>query len=214
MLKIIPKAMLIIVSTIFKEHNLPTNNVYFGGFSSGGNVAMLISNYLLSLEENEINPKGVFIVDSPIDLAQLYRNAIYYSENSSTESLKNEGQWIVQSFDQQLGNPDSIIVYYERNSVYTSQTDNIDNISQLKNAKLRLYTEPDTTWWREYGNAGYEQINAYQLTNLNQSLEKKGFQDVDLITTEYKGYRSNGSRHPHSWSIVDVKELVEWIVEK
>ena len=201
------------ISVTFKEHNLPTDNIYIGGFSSGGNVAILIGNYMMSQEGGIPKPKGVFIVDSPIDLAQLYRNAAYYSENSTAENLKNEGQWIIQSFNQQLGDPDNTIDNYESNAVYLGQTDNIGNISQLRNTKLRFYTEPDTTWWREYGDAGFERINAFQITNLYESLKEKGFQEVELITTVNKGYRSDGSRHPHSWSIVDVKELVEWMVE-
>ena len=201
------------ISATFKEHNLPTDNIYIGGFSSGGNVAMLIGNYMMSQEVGTPKPKGVFVVDSPVDLVQLYRNADYYSKNSTAENLINEGQWIIQSFDQQLGDPDSTIDNYESNAVYTSQTDNIDNISQLRNTKLRFYTEPDTTWWREYGDAGFERINAFQITNLYESLKEKGFQKVELITTVNKGYRSDGSKHPHSWSIVDVTELVEWMTE-
>ena len=30
------------------------------------------------------------------------------------------------------------------------------------------------------------------------------------MTTIGKGFREDGSRHPHSWSIVDEKELIEW----
>jgi hypothetical protein len=43
-------------------------------------------------------------------------------------------------------------------------------------------------------------------------LKKDGFKHVELITTENKGYRANGQRHPHSWSIVDGKDLIKWML--
>jgi hypothetical protein len=44
-------------------------------------------------------------------------------------------------------------------------------------------------------------------------LKKSNFKQVEYISTENKGYRANGDRHPHSWSIVDKDKLVEWILE-
>jgi hypothetical protein len=44
-------------------------------------------------------------------------------------------------------------------------------------------------WLREHGNERAEFVNAYQ-----------------------KGYRLGGWRHPHSWSIVDPKEGMAWIL--
>ncbi|CAN0601901.1 unnamed protein product, partial [Ectocarpus sp. 12 AP-2014] len=56
------KELTIKLHKIFKENKLPTKNTFFGGFSSGGNVALLISDFL-SQKKSEINPKGVFVVD-------------------------------------------------------------------------------------------------------------------------------------------------------
>jgi len=54
------------------DNQLPLDNLYFGGFSSGGDVALLQGNYLNEKSKYHLVPKGVFIVDSPIDLAALY----------------------------------------------------------------------------------------------------------------------------------------------
>ena len=61
--------------------------------------------------------------------------------------------------------------------------------------------------------ADYDQMNAYYIKRLSESLKKSGFSRVEYIPTENKGYRANGERHPHSWSIVDKKELIKWIME-
>ena len=44
--------------------------------------------------------------------------------------------------------------------------------------------------------------------------QKLGNPRVDLIETENRGYQANGERHPHSWAIVDEKELIRWILEE
>ncbi len=40
-----------------------------------------------------------------------------------------------------------------------------------------------------------------------------GNKQAELILTNNKGFWPDGSRHPHSWSIVDNGELVEWLLE-
>ncbi|MDX6747060.1 hypothetical protein SHK09_09685 [Polaribacter sp. PL03] len=40
-----------------------------------------------------------------------------------------------------------------------------------------------------------------------------GGDNIKLINTKNRGYRANGERHPHSWSIVDEKDLINWILE-
>ena len=62
--------------------------------------------------------------------------------------------------------------------------------------------------------ADYEQMNAFYIKNLSKSLTKQGFENVEYIATKNKGYRANGDRHPHSWGIVDKKELIDWMLKK
>ena len=55
-------------------------------------------------------------------------------------------------------------------------------------------------------------MNAIDLAALVNQLKILGSKKAELITTTAKGFQEDGSRHPHSWSIVDEKELVEWFV--
>ena len=56
-----------IINDLFGLQNLSADKVYIGGFSSGGNISLLFANDLAQTQ-NLIQPKGVFIIDSPIDL--------------------------------------------------------------------------------------------------------------------------------------------------
>ena len=198
---------------IFLENKLPLNKTYFGGFSSGGNVALLISDFVTQ-QNLDISPKGVFIVDSPIDLVALYKSAEKNIARNFSEPSVQESTWLLETLGNKFGNPNSNISKYKEYSIYTSKTNNIDNIKHLKNTKIRFYTEPDILWWKENRMADYDQMNAYYIKGLSETLNKLEFKNVEYIPTINKGYRANGERHPHSWTIVDKENLINWMLNK
>ena len=200
-------------NSIFKNNKLSTDNVYIGGFSGGGNVTLLLSNSLIK-EENSIQPKGVFIVDSPIDLLGLYKVAEKnIISNFSSESVQ-EANWIIDKFNSEFGNPKDSISLYKKLSPYTLETNTISNVENLKKLKIRLYTEPDFDWWLKNRKNQKDEINSYFIEQLYNDLKIKGFQKIELINTKNKGYRADGTRHPHSWAIVDKENLLNWVLEK
>lgn len=84
----------------------------------------------------------------------------------------------------------------------------------MKNLKIRLYTEPDLKWWKENRKNDFEDLNAFYIEKLSDILKSEfGNKNVELIKTENKGYRANGERHPHSWAIVNEKDLMIWMME-
>ena len=200
-------------NSIFENNKLSTDNVYIGGFSGGGNVTLLLSNYLIK-ERNSIQPKGVFIVDSPIDLLGLYKVAEKnIISNFSSESVQ-EANWIIDTFNSEFGNPKDSISLYKKLSPYTLETNTISNVENLKKLKIRLYTEPDFDWWLKNRKNQKDEINSYFIEQLYNDLKIKGFQKIELINTKNKGYRADGTRHPHSWAIVDKENLLNWVLEK
>ena len=200
------------IHDLFKSNDLPIEKVIFGGFSSGGNMALLIADYLIE-NSKKIKPAGVFSIDSPIDLIGLYKSAEKTIEKDYSEPAVQEAKWIISTLDQNFGKPEENIQKYEAHSVYTSKTERMNNLENLKTIPMRLYAEPDLNWWKENRNADPDQMNAYYLKKLSEKLKNSGFKQVTYITTQHKGYRANGSRHPHSWSIVDKTELLEWILK-
>ncbi|SMG48326.1 Lipase (class 3) [Marivirga sericea] len=206
------EALALQMEQALKRHQLPTSNVYIGGFSSGGNVALLLGNHLAANNENERNANGVFLIDSPVDLVALYQNAERNVKRDFSVVAMEESKWLLQKFGSSLGSPETSLEVYEKHSVVTLQTSNISNLSQLKNVKLRLYTEPDSSWWKENRQADFEQTNAYQIQKLYELLKLRGFENTEYIPSQLKGYRANGDRHPHSWSIVNQDDLLDWIL--
>jgi hypothetical protein len=87
------------------------------------------------------------------------------------------------------------------------------NIKYLTNIKTRFYCEPDLKWQLENKNRTYEELNTYVLENASQTLLKSGSKHTELIQTQNRGIRADGTKHPHSWNIVDGVELVKWMLE-
>ena len=197
--------------TLFKAHKLPTNTIYIGGFSSGGNIALLISDFLTK-QDSALTPKGTFIVDSPVDLEQLYYTAEKNLALNFSESAVQESTWLLKTLSAEFGNPNDDASKYIAYSVFNSKTKNIAHLKHLKNTKIRLYTEPDTLWWKKNANNDYENMNAFYIKKLSETLKESHFKAVEYIATKNKGYRDNGERHPHSWSIIDKDNLLNWML--
>jgi hypothetical protein len=200
-----------IIIDAITENNINAKNTFIGGFSSGGNVSLLLSDYFKSTGSS-IQPKGIFIADSPIDLLGLYENAKKSIEKNFSETAIQEANWIVDFFDSEFGKGDTSLIRYENKSPYLSKTHATKNLSNLKGIKIRLYSEPDTLWWKENRQAEYEDMNAYYIEQLAADLNKLyGEDSIVYIKTENKGFRANGDRHPHSWSIIDEMDLINWM---
>ena len=105
-----------VISTIaraVKEHEVDGSNTFIGGFSSGGNVAMLVTKAMLKSAEPPITLKGVFAVDSPLDLSHLYHASKHRVERPSFPEHKGEARMVVALLDSALGDPDTNGPAYE-----------------------------------------------------------------------------------------------------
>lgn len=200
------------ISQIVNENKLNIDNIFIGGMSIGGTVALSLSNYLAK-NKSKINPKGVFVVDSPIDLYGLYQSSQkdILREDFSEERLA-EPKWIISYFEEEFGK-DDVLLNIQKVSPITLAAKNTANIDFLKYKKLRFYTEPDTLWYKNVRQTDFESTNAYTIQKTTQLLEEKNWKKVTLIQTKNKGFRANGEKHPHSWSIVNVDNLIEWMVK-
>lgn len=200
------------LNQIFIQNYIKKDNIYIGGFSSGGNIAMLIGNEMIK-EQNTIQPKGIFVVDSPIDLEELYNSATKDIEENVYKEAVEEGKFLIQIFNKELGAPEDSIQNYEYFSPYLMSKNSTDNLNSLKNIKIRLYCEPDLEWQELNRNRSYEDLNASKLKNAALDLNRIGAKKVEFIESKNRGYRANGEKHPHTWNLVERESLVNWMLE-
>ncbi|MBK6628859.1 MAG: hypothetical protein IPG35_14915 [Flavobacteriales bacterium] len=190
-----------------KEHGVDASNTVIGGFSSGGNVSVLLAKALLRSAEPPVQLKGVFAVDSPLDLVHLYECSKRDLAKSSFPEYKDEARYLLAFLDSALGSPADSLANYERAAPLLNSS---ASVAPLKDLPIRFYTEPDTAWWRANRDDSYEELNAFAMKRIHDTLVAAGNARAEYITTEGRGVQ-HGNRHPHAWSIVDEKEMVKWI---
>lgn len=200
------------LNKIFDKHQLNKEKIFIGGFSSGGNVSIILSNYLLATK-NTLTPTGVFAIDSPVDIEKLYLNAKTDIKRNINNEAIEEGKFIIDLLEKDLGKPETNISKYERLSPFTISTKATYNITHLKDIKTRFYYEPALDYHKKDSGREYEELNAYQLEQINKALLKIGSKKTECIITKNRGYRADGSRNPHTWNLVEKKGLIKWLIE-
>jgi hypothetical protein len=195
------------IAAAVKAHRVDATNTFIGGFSSGGNVSVLLAKELVRAPRPGIGLKGVFAVDSPLDLVLLYECAQRDLAKSSFPEYKDEARYLQAFLDSTLGSPADSMANYERSAPLLNSS---ASVAPLKDLPIRFYTEPDTAWWRANRDDSYEELNAYGLKRIHDTLVAVGNARAEYITTEGRGVQ-HGNRHPHAWSIVEERELVKWM---
>jgi hypothetical protein len=195
------------IAAAVKAHGVNAKNTFIGGFSSGGNVSVLLAKELVRAPRPGIGLKGIFAVDSPLDLVHLYECSMRDLAKSSFPEYKDEARYLIAFLDSTLGAPTDSMANYERSAPLLNSS---ASVAPLKDLPIRFYTEPDTAWWRTHRDDSYEELNSFAMKRIHDTLVAAGNMRAEYITTEGRGVQ-HGNRHPHAWSIVDERELVRWM---
>ena len=199
-----------IFEDINSKHKLIDQKFYVGGFSLGGSCA-------IKYAENATNkPIAVFAIDPPLDFERFYNSAKRDIRLSKENEANQENIYMIDRLEKETGgSPRTHPIEYQNISPYSFSDTNQTAIKKLPNMPLRIYTEPDVDWWLKERNADLTNMNATECSAMINELNRLGNKNAELITTHKKGYRKpNNNRHPHSWSIVDNDELINWLLKQ
>lgn len=184
-----------------------------GGFSAGGTDAVLFAERCAEGRcAMRHRVRAVFAVDAPLDWYRLWDNAMVVLANRPPGANVTEAQSIRTALETQLGrNPTTSSRRYLLASPLASRDRSGGNARKLASMAVRAYTEPDVQWWMENRSMDFYGMNALDAASLIRHLKLLGNTRAQLIVTTGRGYRADGTRHPHSWSIVDQSELAQWL---
>lgn len=204
-----------IVSEVIEEHKIPVNNIFIGGISASGTRALRYAQYCeQGKSDYGIKVKGVFSVDSPLDLARFYES-VHNHSNNFKEGMLWEADLMKKVFRQLFGGPpDKYDEEYKKASVFSHRDSLGGNAQYLKNVHIIMYHEPDIDWWLNERGASYLDINSYDIAAFVLKLRSLGNKHVELVTTSNKGYDRHGNRNCHSWTIVDEEALTNWLTNQ
>jgi pimeloyl-ACP methyl ester carboxylesterase len=204
-----------LIAAVRDKFNIPSGKVAIGGFSGGGMGAMRYAQFCAKSERRKNRPVAVFVVDSPLDYEHFFLAAELHLKQLALGGRDlAEDRGIVKMLREELGgSPTEAPGAYRRQSPVSILVADGGNARLLKETPIRIYIEPDINWRIENWNRDIYTTNIPDATALINILRLLGNRDAELITTSGKGYRPDGSRNPHSWSIVDEPGLAKWLIE-
>lgn len=209
-----------LVSMIVDAHQIPSATLAVAGFSAGGTGAIRYTQYCIERGcPPRLRPAAAVSVDAPLDFERWYHCS---ARRAARQPDNHAGAMIVNMLAKNLGgSPVQRRAEYVRAAPLTVTEPNGGNARLLRDTPVRAYAEPDVIWTIENWGSDYYCLNAIDQAALVQELRFLGNKNAELITTTGKGYRvelnsdsgryQRGERSPHSWSIVDERELADWI---
>ena len=204
-----------VLAHALKTIEVNKEEVFIGGFSAGGNIALRYAELCHQFPEKyPVLPKAVFMADSPVDLFHSWNLKLEDMKNNRSEISVKEGQFMERFYRQFYGaTPSENPERYRDLSPFAIDTAYGTNERFLKDVAVRAYHDIDVAWRINNRNQTARYDNYIATSELINRLILMGNDKAEFIQTYQTGFRRNGERHPHSWSIIDAEECVAWLVD-
>lgn len=193
------------------NYNVSANQFVIGGYSAGGTISLRYAEYCNQYSDTApIQPKGVFAVDSPVDLFGIWNYFQREIRKDYSEAGVGEAKFISEIMINEIGEPETNKDKYNELTPFSSSLTEPGNEQYLTSMAVRFYEDIDVTWQLKNRRRSLYDSNALDASELINRLLLQGNENAEFLTSKSPGYRSSGLRHPHSWSIVDEVELIQW----
>ncbi len=200
-----------ILKDVIARFSVPADKFVIGGFSAGGTLSL---RYTELCKQNPsafpINPQAVFSVDGPVDLVDLYGYFEREIKKNFARVGVDEAVMAKGIMDKELGPLKDNKQAYISQSPFSEELDVPGNDQYLKSIPVRVYHDIDVVWMLKNRHRSLYDMNALASSEMIERLILAGNDKAEFMPGK-TGYRSNGERHPHSWSIVDEPELIQWV---
>ncbi len=201
------------IDTVFAKYNLPSKHFFIGGHSFGGVAAFQYTQRAYLPNSKLRKPSAVFGIDPPLDLERMYISMTTTDRPAKHPISQGENAFITDLLQKTFGtNPKDNPNYFWQVSPFSRSDTSHLALKSIKRVPLRIYNDPDINWYIENRYVDYSDMNVFDAACMINWLRSMGNDKAELINCIGKGYRKEKNiRHPHSWSIVDGKELIEWM---
>ena len=198
------------IEMVFTKYKLPDHNFFIGGYSIGGLGAFQYTERAYSTGSQLKQPTGVFGADPPLDLERIYKYMT--TTDRPKKHPASEGEHVFTDLIQNVfkTNPRDNPKYFWKISPFAASDPSHQTLKSLVNVPLRVYSDPDINWYIENRYVDYSDLNIIDGAAAINWLRSMGNSRAELIISLGKGRKRN-NRQPHSWSIIDGKELVSWM---
>jgi pimeloyl-ACP methyl ester carboxylesterase len=206
------KKLSAVLKDVVTRYKVKTDKFVLGGFSAGGTIALRYVELCNEFPDKfPIQPKGVFMVDSPIDFFTIWNELEELANSSSSEISIEEAVRAMKHIKDDHGDPKENFSYYANLNPFSMNKKHGENELFLKSTAVRVYHDVDISWWLKNRNQSVIQSNYLVTSELINRLLLMGNSKAEFMQSYQTGYRSNGERHPHSWSIIEEVEFMQWM---
>lgn len=201
-----------VMSDVLSRYKVNKNAFVLGGYSAGGMIALRYVELCNEFPNKfPIAPKAVFTVDSPIDIFTVYEQLELSIKNKYSELAVEEAVRAIGYIKADYGVPREQVATYSKLTAFSMNAEYSQNEIFLKNTAVRTYHDVDIAWRINNRNQTVHGSNYEVTAELINRLVLMGNKKAEFMQSFKTGYRANGQRHPHSWSIVDETECIAWI---
>lgn len=200
-----------VLRDVTARYKVGPDRFVLGGFSAGGMIVLRYAELCNQFPERfPIRPRGVFLVDSPIDIFTIWNSLEENYNNKYSLPAVEEAAFAMQHIKNDYGIPGENIPVYSELTAFSMNKAYGTNEQYLKQTAVRAYHDVDIAWRLNQRNQTVHNANYEVTAELINRLMLTGNTRAEFVQTFRTGYRANGQRHPHSWSIVDEKECITW----
>jgi hypothetical protein len=204
------------IGAVLMDAGLEHEPVFLGGLSLGGTRALRLAAYLISNPERpQLGLAAVAVVDAPLDMVRLWGTERRAASLGFHDAAADEGRWVIYLLETHLGGgPEIALPRYVEFSPFLHGAPDGGNAVHLRDLPIRAYHEPDVDWWIENRRKSYYDMNSIDLAALINQLRVLGNERAELVSSHQQraGYAEGAT--PHTWSIVDNRDLVAWFLSQ
>lgn len=178
----------------------------------GGHKALFYTEQAYKLNNLKVvKPNAVFGVDPPLNMKRLWNSFTYGVRINFSEASVGEGKEMLRRFKIMYGgSPSQNPKKYEEVSSFYPEAKDGGNAKYLRTIPVRLYCDPDINWIIENRMGSYETMNATDLSGCISQLKLSGNKNAEFMNCLGKGFKPDGTRHPHYFSMLDPAEFITW----
>ncbi len=204
-----------IAKQIVDKHKISKNKIFLGGLSGGGMQTITYAERAVRDKNTYFTPKAIFALDPPLDYENMYYRYQREVERNFSEAGVNEAKWILAEMEKNLGGtPETAKDEYVKNSMFSYHQKDGGNAKYLLHIPILIYTEPGIEWQLKNRHRDLYDLNCADISAMINSLQLQGNKGAEIVVTHDRGVRPNGMKHPHSWSIMDSKSCMAWILKQ
>lgn len=198
-----------------EAHGIPKDKIFFCGLSNGGMIALRYAELVdADTTLTAITPAGVIGLDVPLDKVHLYQYAQREVERNFSEAGVQEAQWIIKNYETLYGgSPEEFPEKYQASSIYSHDDPLGGNAKFLLTTPLKMYTDLNVDWLLNQRHRDLYDWNGTDIVAMINRLKTMGHPNAEVVVSMNKGVRPDGTPHPHSWSILDTDDCLDWMIQ-